>query len=366
MKRIEIRGVIVPSAYDCAWLAPYIAKGMFTPESAIRDALAKAGDDVELYVSSQGGSVFAGNEIINALKQFKASGRKLDITVGALAASMAANIVALAGPVADHVRAHANSKFMFHGAQTITEGGSGAHQDSKTLLDSINADVVVALKKKSPKCSTDFAGWFAEGRMEWLSADQAKQLGLIDEVIDGSDSPLVAIDQEAAKRMLADGLDVAALNFKEPAQQTTVSKAEWDSLMARFTGLQSAKDKEIAEKDKTISAITSERNEFKAKLETAQLDLGQAKADLKQAKADLSVEKTAHEKTKTELGTANTALSAEKTDHSKTKTALAAAEENHLRLVGGALGGAPEGKAEKGLTGLARMNAADAQAREQK
>jgi ATP-dependent Clp protease, protease subunit len=348
MKRIEIRGVIVPSAYDCAWLADYIAKGLFTPESRIRAALAESNDDVELYINSQGGSVFAGNEMINALKQFKATGKKLEITVGAMAASMAANIVAMAG--ADRVRAFANSKFMFHGAYGLTEGGKGAHEDSAAMLASINNDVIAKLLTLPGAKKPEIKGWFEEGRMGWLSAKQALDLGLISEIADAQDAPIAAMDKEAAAKMLeTSGLDVAALDFQEPVAET-VSKTEFDALMARFTGLQSAKDKEItalkdshavaiSDKDAQISALTSERNDFKAKFDTATADLGKVTADL-------SAEQGAHAKTKETLAA--------------TGEQLTKAQAQHQTLVGNVIGVDPEGKKtgdEK--TGLARMIAAE-------
>ena len=123
MKRIEIRGVIVSGNYDGEWADQYIQRGIFTPESRVRKAFAEADDDVELYINSQGGSVFAGNEIVNVIQAFRATGRKVEITVGALAASMAAIIVANAD--ASDVKVHQNSRIMFHGALMLTEGGAG-------------------------------------------------------------------------------------------------------------------------------------------------------------------------------------------------------------------------------------------------
>jgi len=342
MKRIEIRGVIVPSAYDCAWLADYIAKGLFTPESRIRAALADANDDVELYINSQGGSVFAGNEMINALKQFKATGRKLEITVGAMAASMAANIVAMSG--ADRVKAFNNSKFMFHGAYGLTEGGKGAHEDSAVMLASINNDVIAKLLTLPGAKKPEVKGWFEEGRMGWLSAKQALDLGLIHEIADAQDAPLAAMDKEAAAKMLeTSGLDVAALDFQEPAD--TVTRAEFDALMARFTGLQSAKDREIsaqvtthtealAGKDLEIKALKDANTDLTAKLTTTTEELGTAKANL-------SAEQGAHATTKGTL--------------TQTSEQLTKAKADHAALVGGVLGGSPEGKKASAKTGHDKM-----------
>lgn len=324
MKRIEIRGIIVPSSLDMKWAEDYINKGLLTPESRVRKALAEAGEDVELYINSQGGSVFSGNELVNALKQFKASGKKLEITVGAMAASMAANIVAMAG--ADKVRAHSNSKFMFHGATGITWAGSEGHKDSAELLASINADVIASLAALPNADKTTIEGWFAEGREGWLSAQQALDMGLISEIIDAPAEALKAIPKDEAEKMLEGGLDIAAFDFQEPkAEEPTpptgfVPAAELEAVNARLAGLQSAKDKEIAalktEHAAAVADLTARITDFEAKLETAVTDLGKAQAAL-------SAEAAAHETTKATLA--------------QTGEQLTAAKAKHAALVGGVL-----------------------------
>lgn len=324
MKRIEIRGIIVPSSLDMKWAEDYINKGLLTPESRVRKALAEAGEDVELYINSQGGSVFSGNELVNALKQFKASGKKLEITVGAMAASMAANIVAMAG--ADKVRAHSNSKFMFHGATGITWAGSEGHKDSAELLASINADVIASLAALPNADKTKIEGWFAEGREGWLSAQQALDMGLISEIIDSAASPLSTIPEAEAEKLLEGGIDIAAFSFKEPkAEEPTpptgfVPAAELEAVNARLAGLQSAKDKEIAalktEHAAAVADLTARITDFEAKLETMTTELGKAQAAL-------SAEAAAHETTKATLA--------------QTGEQLTAAKAKHAALVGGVL-----------------------------
>ena len=357
MKRIEIRGVIAPSSCDQEWYKDLIAKGMITPENRIREALATAGDDVELYINSRGGSVFSGNEIVNALKTFKATGKRLEITVGAMAASMAANIVAMAG--ADRVKAFSNAKFMFHGAIGGTEGGKGAHEDSAALLDSVNADVVATLTALPKAKKSEVKGWFEEGRAGWLSAKQALDMGLIHEIVDATDAPLASLEKDAAQKMLEAGFDVAALDFEEPVENVT--RAEFDTLMARFTGLQSAKDREIAAlgtthteaitalksdhlnalagKDNEIVALKAQVTDFTAKLATAAEEFGKVTASL-------NAEQGAHATTKATLVT--------------TDKQLTDAKAKHAALVGDVLGGSPDGKkAGSGPTGLARVIAAE-------
>ncbi|HCE46176.1 MAG TPA: hypothetical protein DET40_21740, partial [Lentisphaeria bacterium] len=96
MSRLEVRGVIVPSLYDVEYLFSYIQRGVITPESYFRKQLAQADtkDDLEVYVNSQGGSVFAGYEMINALLDWKVkNNRKINFVIGGMAASMAAVMI---------------------------------------------------------------------------------------------------------------------------------------------------------------------------------------------------------------------------------------------------------------------------------
>lgn len=321
MKRIEIRGVIVSGNYDGDWADQYIQRGIFTPESRVRKAFAEADDDVELYINSQGGSIFAGNEIINVIQAFRATGRKVEITVGALAASMAAIIVTNAD--ASDVKVHQNSRIMFHGAHMFTEGGAGAHEDSASLLASINQQVIDKLTGRNPDMADEITGWFEEGRAGWLSAQQAVDMGIAGSIIGEDADAAPKVSKEAAQAMLDNGgIDIAAFDFEPPKTEAGytgtedieetngafVPLTEYETLKARLSGLQSAKDKEIAalkddlakaeerftgEKiaaEKLIDDLKAEQTKLKAELDAVKTDLSAAKSESEKALADLAAE----------------------------------------------------------------------------
>ena len=321
MKRIEIRGVIVSGNYDGDWADQYIQRGIFTPESRVRKAFADADDDVELYINSQGGSIFAGNEIVNVIQAFRATGRKVEITVGALAASMAAIIVSNSD--ASDVKVHQNSRIMFHGALMLTEGGAGAHEDSASLLASINQQVIDKLTGKNPDMADEITGWFEEGRAGWLSAQQAVDMGIAGSIIGEDAGAAPKVSKEAAQAMMDNGgIDIAAFDFEPPKadagytategiEETNgafVPLAEYETLKARLSGLQSAKDKEIAalkddlakaedrftgEKiaaEKLIDDLKAKQAKLKAELDAVKTDLSAAKSESEKAIADLAAE----------------------------------------------------------------------------
>ena len=266
--------------------------------------------------------MLAGNEIANALQAFEATGKKIKITVGALAASMAAIIVSNAK--AENVRVHQNTRLMFHGASVITKGGAGAHEDSAALLESINQQVIDKLVAKNPEKAEEINGWFSEGRAGWLTAQQAVAMGLAGSVIGEDADKAPKVSKEAAQAMLDNGgIDIAAFDCEPPngsneavadtteAKNTTdasVPLADFEQMKARFAGMQSAKDKEIAalkaafaEKEtalisesalckKQLSDLTAETELLKADIEKAKADLITAKGDAEKAMTDLAAE----------------------------------------------------------------------------
>jgi len=238
--RIDIRGIIVPSEYDASYFASYIERGIFTPESRVRKALAEAKGDVDIYINSPGGSVIAGNEIINAIEQSRVDGKSVSITIGAWAASMGANI-ALASP-RESVSAHKNSKLMFHGASAITLGGEQAHRDEATLLAKMNADWMSELVRRGNDEAT-VAEWFEEGREGWLSADEALAANIVGTIVNADD------EEPAAVLKMADIDDLAAHKLQIAACAAIQIEAE-----AETEATEAEETPEAAETEETEEA----------------------------------------------------------------------------------------------------------------
>lgn len=228
MSKLNLRGVIVPSSYDLDYFSEYIDKGLMTPESSFRAALNKAVDTepLNIYVNSPGGSVMAANEMAIAVKDWKKeTGQAVTVTVGAMAAS-AASLFALS--VDSEIKAHPNSKMMFHGASTVTVGGKGAHDDNAQLLEKVNADSKTQLITRFKIDPETVDAWFDEGREGWLSADEMSEAGIISEVIDG-DSELLKFSNEDITRIDKGGLDIAALLPSDYEQSPQVDDVEQTS-----------------------------------------------------------------------------------------------------------------------------------------
>lgn len=223
--KIEVRGVIVPSMFDDDFLADYIEKGQLTPESKFRRELAAAPTDEPLtvYLNTPGGSVFAGNEMINAVKDWsRENDQPVEIVVGAMAASMGAAMVMT---IPGTVKAHANAKIMFHSAISCMCGGAGAMVDEADLINQINADTKSALLSKTSLSPDLIEQWFSEGREGWISAPEALEAGIIDEII-GGDAEALTLDKAAAGALTDRGMKLAALKVDIVSEADPESEEE--------------------------------------------------------------------------------------------------------------------------------------------
>lgn len=300
-KRINIRGVIVGSAYDTEWAADYIQRGIFTPESTFRKALAEAGGEpVEIYISSQGGDVVAGGEIRNAIAEYP--GEKC-VIVGAFAASMAANIALTAGCP---VKAFSNSIFLYHGAWSVCIGGSGAMEDEARILDQINEPIKEALVAHGIPRGTVERG-FSEGRAYTMNAREALAYGIVDEIIDGTGEAPETIDEDALNGVLAandSALPVAAAVAWQSADMDADTHGQLFALQDRvkqadalIESLTANLEEERTGRDaaaNSLSAVETERDAIRAELAETKASLEAATAKAETLSAELDRSRAAH------------------------------------------------------------------------
>ena len=157
-----------------------IGEDFWEPENSITaksimDQLADMTGDVTVRISSGGGDVYAGIDIMNALKDY--DGGEVTVIVESLAAS-AASFIAVGG--ADRVLMRASSELMIHRAWTWAEGN--ADEVAKTLKDLERQDTKLA-NIYATKAGGTVEDWLAAMSDEtWYTADEAVAAGLADEV----------------------------------------------------------------------------------------------------------------------------------------------------------------------------------------
>lgn len=171
---IDMYGEIVDEQFD----------DVETSAVSFKQALKDLGDveEIDLNINSPGGSVFSGITIYNMIKNHPA---KITAHIQGLAASIA-TCIAMG---ADKVVMPANAMMMIHNAWTLAMGNSNDLRKQAHDLDKINQTVFQSYVDKNP----DIDHALLQKMMDeetWLTADECKNLGIIDEI--GSSSKVAA------------------------------------------------------------------------------------------------------------------------------------------------------------------------------
>ncbi|MBB3132113.1 ATP-dependent Clp endopeptidase proteolytic subunit ClpP [Paenibacillus rhizosphaerae] len=171
-KRINLYGTIVAS--DDAWLYEWFEMDHTTPRM-ISDQLAQAdGDDVELYINSPGGDVWAGSEIYTALREYSGNVTAKVVSIAASAAS-----VAMCG--AKSVMISPTAQIMVHRSSTGAWGNKNTFDQTSQMLNSVDEGMVNAYEHKTGKSREELLALMDVET--FLNAQQALENGFADEIM---------------------------------------------------------------------------------------------------------------------------------------------------------------------------------------
>jgi len=112
---------------------------------------AAGGDEIDLVISSPGGSVYEGLAIYNAIKDYRKQGGKVNARIVGLAASMA-TYVPLA---ADSITIEDNAIWMIHNPYSVCMGDQNDMNKEAEILSGIAVIMASAYSKKSGKTSEE-------------------------------------------------------------------------------------------------------------------------------------------------------------------------------------------------------------------
>ena len=176
-KRIDVKGNIINSSNG--WVYDWLGIENTTPKK-VNSLLQEAnGEDVDVYINSPGGDVFAGSEIYTALREYTG---KVRIKIVGIAAS-AASVVAQAG----ESEISPTGMFMIHNVKTDTYGDyNDMFQAGDTLL-SANQAIINAYLDKTGMESDRLQELM--DKETYMSAQQAVELGFVDKVMFSDSSP---------------------------------------------------------------------------------------------------------------------------------------------------------------------------------
>jgi ATP-dependent Clp endopeptidase proteolytic subunit ClpP len=128
---------------------------------------------IDLHINSPGGDVFDGIAIYNLLKQHPA---KITTYIDGFAGSIS-SVIALAG---NPVYMAENAKYIIHNPSGVTMGTAVDHRKTADILDGIRDSMTKTYTSKTGKSADEINALLdAES---WLSAEQALEIGFIDEI----------------------------------------------------------------------------------------------------------------------------------------------------------------------------------------
>lgn len=179
--KIQIRGVIVDN--DDKWIYDWFDIEATSPREVTKVLGDLKGEEVEVEISSTGGSVWAGSEIYTALKNYK--GRVI-VAITGIAAS-AASVVAMAGNL---VKIAPTAQIMIHNVSNVAYGDYRDMNHAGEVLKNYNTSIANAYRLKSGLNESELLEMM--NKETWMTAQQAKEKGFVDEIMFDNDMKLVA------------------------------------------------------------------------------------------------------------------------------------------------------------------------------
>ena len=146
-----------------------------TPE-AFRNELRQMKGDLLVHINSQGGDVFAGVTIYNALKDYSKGKGKVTVKVDGLAASIA-SVVAMAG---DEIVMSPGSMMMVHNPWSMGVGSAEELRKAADTLDEIK-DAILPIYTERSGLSDEEVQDLMDNET-WMTAEKAVELGFADVV----------------------------------------------------------------------------------------------------------------------------------------------------------------------------------------
>ena len=171
MKRLNIDGYIIGE--EDKWLydlfeIPYVTLAKM--RAFLIDAKE---EDVEVVVNCFGGDVWAGAAMYDELRQYKGK-----TTARVVGLSASASTFVMLG--CDRVVSSPMASYMIHNAATGAEGDYRVMEHTADLLKKINDAIVNAYEIKTGKSRDELKKYMDEET--WMSAQDALELGLVDEI----------------------------------------------------------------------------------------------------------------------------------------------------------------------------------------
>lgn len=179
MKKINVKGVIVSS--DIKWIYELFDIDCVCPQDIESELESANGDDVEVYINSPGGEVFAGSEIYTTLKEYRSNNIKtntgINVKIVGIAAS-AASVIAMSGT---KTLMSPTAQLMIHNASSVAMGDKNSMKHESGVLNTVDKTIANAYRIKSGLGEDELLKMM--NKETWLTPQEAKEKGFVDEVM---------------------------------------------------------------------------------------------------------------------------------------------------------------------------------------
>jgi ATP-dependent protease ClpP protease subunit len=174
--KLKVKGDIIVN--DDKWIYEFIGWDSCCPKDAEEAVAACAeGEELEVEISSGGGSVIAGSEIYSILSGYKGP---MTITVTGLAAS-AASVIAMAG----RCEMTRTALMMIHNTATVAAGDYRDMESAAEMLRTANEAIRAAYRHKTGLDEETLSDMM--DRETWITAEKAVEYGFADAVAGDSE-----------------------------------------------------------------------------------------------------------------------------------------------------------------------------------
>ncbi len=186
---------------------------------AIKD-LEKSYSRINLRINSPGGSVLHGDPIIAAIRSSTAD---IHTYNDGMAASMAFDIW-VAGK---NRHAAAHSKFMVHATATVAIGTAADMRSAAAMLDKFDETSIASMALATGMDEETIRGEYYDYADHWLTARDAKNLGLVAELEDYQTSAPVPEPEKMSFRQLLSVAHRVAMPPSDDEQENEYEKEKW-------------------------------------------------------------------------------------------------------------------------------------------
>lgn len=147
----------------------------------IKNALDNMGEiaQLDVHINSYGGSVFAGNAIVNLIENYK---KKRKCSVYTYIEGIAASMASVISTVGDKVYMADNSLYMVHKPLSFVSGNANDLEKEIEILNKVEDTLVANYMKKFNGKEEELRQMLSDET--WLTAEEAQGYGFVDEIID--------------------------------------------------------------------------------------------------------------------------------------------------------------------------------------